>query len=284
MRAGLIRFALALPFAALIGAAGARAAIEPAADQAWVEMASGGGSVVRLLTGASACPVLTVDGVQAPMIERAAPATLPARANKAKVDAPLAFAGRVCERTLPRGVRDVALAGQRLPAPRKRIDRIVVIGDTGCRLKASDKAWQGCNDPAKWPFATIAARAAAAHPDLVLHVGDYLYRENDCPVGDAACAGVAWGYGEPSWRADFLAPAAPLLAAAPWVMVRGNHEECARAGEGWWRLLDPHTPEAGQDCIDPAHDDTGNRAAPYVVDLGGGARCGGPPRPGAPRR
>ncbi len=38
--------------------------------------------------------------------------------------------------------------------------------------------------------------------------------------------------------ADFFTPTAPLLAAAPWVMVRGNHEVCNRAGQGWYRYLD----------------------------------------------
>lgn len=242
------------------------------ADQAWVEMAPGGGSVVRLLTGAPACPDLSVDGRSVPMSERSAPATLPARANKAKVEAPLAFPGRVCELMLARATRRAAYGGTPLPLPRARIERIVVIGDTGCRLKAAGNAWQGCNDPARWPFAAIAARAAALHPDLVLHVGDYLYRENACPAGRNDCADAVWGYGEASWRADFLTPAAPLLAAAPWVMVRGNHEECARAGEGWWRLFDPHPLAPGQDCLDPAHDATGDRATPYGVDLGAGTR------------
>ena len=268
-----IRAALALIVAgSLMPAPGARAAEAVVADQAWVEMAHGGGSVVRLLTGAAACPSLAVDGRQAAMVERAAPAMLPSRTNKAKVDTPLAFPGRVCELALPRTTRSAAYAGQLLPLPRARIERIVVIGDTGCRLKAADDAWQGCNDPAKWPFAAIAARAAALHPDLVLHVGDYLYRENACPAGHADCTDAVWGYGEASWRADFLTPAAPLLAAAPWVTVRGNHEECARAGEGWWRLLDPHPMAPGQDCRDPAHDVAGDRGAPYAVDLGGGAR------------
>ncbi len=242
-----------------------------AADRTWVEMAPGG-SVVRLITDAAACPSLVVDGRTAGMDERVSPATLPARINNAKVDAPLSFPGRVCERALSRQTRRAAYQGHLLPLPRARIDRIVVMGDTGCRLKAADDAWQGCNDPAKWPFAAIAARAAAMRPDLVLHVGDYLYRENACPAGKGACADAVWGYGEASWRADFLDPAAPLLAAAPWVMVRGNHEECARAGEGWWRMFDPHAPAPRQDCVDPAHDQLGDRGAPYAIDLGGGTR------------
>ena len=35
--------------------------------------------------------------------------------------------------------------------------------------------------------------------------------------------------------------------AAPWIVVRGNHESCSRAGQGWWRFLDPRplAPAAG---------------------------------------
>jgi hypothetical protein len=260
-----IHLAVALVSASLAPAA-------KAADQAWVEMAPGSASVARLVTSAATCPSLVVDGRSITMAERVAPATLPARANKAKVDAPLAFPGRVCEHRLPRATRRVAFAGKPLPLPRRRIDRIVVIGDTGCRLKAADDAWQGCNDTAKWPFAAIAERAAAMRPDLVLHVGDYLYRENACPAGKGDCADAVWGYGEASWRADFLDPAAPLLAAAPWVMVRGNHEECARAGEGWWRMFDPHAFKTQDNCVDPAHDASGDRGAPYSIDLGDGTR------------
>jgi len=240
--------------------------------QSWVEMAPGGGSVVRVLTPADACPVVRVDGRATAMALRAPPAILPVRSNKAQVTTPSAFAGRVCELALPRGTARASLGGQALPLPRAQIDRIVLIGDTGCRLKAGDKAWQPCNDAAQWPFATIAARAAALHPDLVLHVGDYLYRENACPADQPGCTGTAWGYGETGWRADFLDPAAPLLAAAPWVMVRGNHEECARAGQGWWRLLDPHPLRPGADCLDPAGDAAGNDTDPYAVSLGHGAQ------------
>jgi hypothetical protein len=160
------------------------------------------------------------------------------------------------------------LVGQPLPLPPARIDRIVLIGDTGCRLKDADKAWQACNLPDQWPFAAIVAKAAALHPDMVLHVGDYLYRENACPAGHDDCANTVWGYGEAGWRADFVDPAAPLLAVAPWAMVRGNHEECLRAGQGWWRLLDPHPLLAGRDCNDPANDVAGNHTDPYIVDLG----------------
>jgi len=268
MQASTIIAALA---AGLIALAGAASAAGPA-ERAWVEMAPDGGSVARVLTMADSCPVATVDGRREAMAPRAAPAQLAPRPNKAHVAAGASFPGLVCELALPRSARRAGLAGVALPLPPARINRIVVIGDTGCRLKDADKAWQGCADPAQWPFAAIAAKAATLHPDLVLHVGDYLYRENPCPAGHGDCAGATWGYGEAGWRADFLDPAAPLLAAAPWVMVRGNHEECARAGQGWWRLLDPHPLLATRDCTEAANDTSGNHTAPYAVELGGRVR------------
>ena len=60
-------------------------------------------------------------------------------------------------------------------------------------------------------------------------------------------------------------------AAAPWVAVRGNHESCARAGQGWWRFLDGHAP-AGRSCDVAANDPTDDWSAPYAVPLGGGAQ------------
>jgi len=136
--------------------------------------------------------------------------------------------------------------------------RIVVFGDTGCRIKGSTV--QDCSDPAAWPFATIAAEAAKLKPDLVLHVGDYLYREDACPADFKGCAGTPHGDNWPTWDADFFAPARPLLAAAPWIMVRGNHEECRRAGPGWLRLLGPNAYDRAAACA--VH------LAPYAVPLG----------------
>ncbi|MDW4746763.1 metallophosphoesterase, partial [Escherichia coli] len=84
-----------------------------------------------------------------------------------------------------------------------------------------------------------------------LHVGDYHYRENACPPDVAGCQGSPWGYGWDTWQADLFQPAAPLMAAAPWVLVRGNHEECARAGQGWFRFLDPRPYSAARSCDNP---------------------------------
>lgn len=146
--------------------------------------------------------------------------------------------------TCPSGMSTRATSTADFPlvcsAPAKPVSsprRIVVLGDTGCRIKPP--ALQDCNDTTKWPFPLVTEAAAKLKPDLVIHVGDYLYRESACPVGNTGCAGTPWGDNWPTWNADFFAPAAPLLAAAPWILVRGNHEECSRAGPGYLRLLGP---------------------------------------------
>src|SRR5262249_43972483 len=69
---------------------------------------------------------------------------------------------------------------------------------------------------------------------------DYHYRESPCPSGNSGCAGSPDGYNWEVWKADFFQPAAPTLSLAPWIFVRGNHEDCTRAWEGWFRFLDPY--------------------------------------------
>lgn len=135
-----------------------------------------------------------------------------------------------------------------LPLPVADPQRILVFGDTGCRIKG--KSLQDCSDPEAWPFARISTEAARLKPDLVIHVGDYLYRENACPAEFKGCTGTPFGDNWPTWDADFFAPAKPLLAAAPWVMLRGNHEDCQRAGPGFLRLLGPTLFDPAVPCAD----------------------------------
>jgi hypothetical protein len=78
---------------------------------------------------------------------------------------------------------------------------------------------------------------AASHPDLVIDVGDYYYRETACPPSGVDCKGSPYGDRTDSWVADYFAPAAPLFAAAPFIHVRGNHEDCKRSPLGWARYL-----------------------------------------------
>ncbi len=195
----------------------------------WVEIGPGGTSSVRAITD-ELCPQVIFDGVPTPMGVRAEP--------DQKIDnvKPAAFPVRSCEVAVPVGAVAATLDGKVLPLARATPQRILVFGDTGCRLDRNTA--QDCGDPAAWPFPKIAAAAAKTRPDLVIHVGDYHYRELPCPAEHIGCAGSPWGYGFDAWYADFFEPAAPLLAAAPWIMARGNHEDCVRAGEGWIRFLD----------------------------------------------
>ncbi len=213
-----------------------------AAPRAWVQMTATGAQA-RVVTAAPSCPDILIDGHARPMSQRAAPTD--------------AFPGRVCQADLPAGARRLSVEGVALPAAKPQVNRIVILGNSGCRLKGAFV--QNCNDPAAWPFAKVAALAAEKRPDLIIHVGDYYYRETPCPAGIAGCAGSPYGDRWPSWDAELYVPAAPLLAAAPWVFARGNHEDCHRGGTGWFRLLD--AAPAPKAC--PAESDT------FSVDLNG---------------
>ncbi len=257
-----------------LAASGLAFAADDPIQSAFVVLGDNGAAQARVVTTDAACPAIQADGKALPMTVRAAPGTLPLRPTRSTPaeTKPSEFPVTVCEAALPRGVRKAAVGSHPLPAPVSDPKRIVVIGDTGCRIKTADNAAQACNDVNEYPFGRVAAAAAAFKPDLVIHVGDYLYRENPCPAGNAGCAGSVWGYGWDAWNADFFAPAAPLLAAAPWAAARGNHESCNRGGQGWWRIVEPRALKAGRDCIDAANDGVGDYDDPYAVPLGNGAQ------------
>jgi hypothetical protein len=226
--------------------------------------------VARVLTTAASCPEIAFDGRSVVMAERGPRAPIPERAPRKDGLQPSSSAVLACEAAIPSGTRQATVAGAALPLPKAEATRIVVIGDTGCRIKHNEA--QDCNDPRAFPFATVAKAAAAWRPDLVVHVGDYHYREDPCPAGRQGCAGSPFGYGWDAWDADFFAPGRALLQSAPWVMARGNHENCDRAGQGYWRFLDPRPLQPGRDCNAPANDAVGNFSAPYAVPLGADAQ------------
>lgn len=99
-----------------------------------------------------------------------------------------------------------------------------IIGDTGC--KNSGQKGQDCDNA--WPLAQIAATMATAtpQPELFIHMGDYVYRNNSRDT---------WA----NWEQEFFAPLKDLLAKAPWLFLRGNHEACKSANAGYRRFLDP---------------------------------------------
>ncbi len=244
---------------------------EPVAslDAVFTVQAEGQRTVVRALTQGATCPGIAWDGQAAvPMAQRVAPATLAARGNGVQKDNKESrFDVLTCEANWPAGVTVGRINGQTVPAPRATVQRIVIIADTGCRLKASENAYQPCNDPQKWPFAQIAQRAAATKPDLVIHIGDIHYRESPCPAGNTGCTNSPWGYGYDAWQADLFKPAKPLLQAAPWLFVRGNHEACARAGQGWFRFLDAQPWRETRSCNDPTQDSEADYSEPFAVPV-----------------
>jgi hypothetical protein len=264
---GLALPVLAALFIAPISLAQTASVVQP--DAVFTVQAEGRRAVVRALTRAAVCPLVEWDGQAAqPMAVRADPATVQVRGDSAQKDSkPAVFDVLTCEATWPAGVKRARVAGQIVPAPVSIIQRIVIIADTGCRMKASENAFQPCNDPVKWPFAKVAQSAAALKPDLVLHIGDIHYRESPCPQGNPGCADSLWGYGFDAWQADFFSPARPLLAAAPWVFVRGNHESCFRAGQGWFRFLDTQAWREQRSCNDPALDADADYSMPYAVPV-----------------
>jgi hypothetical protein len=262
---------------------------------AWVELTGPNGSngltgniaVARAITeataadgGANPCPAITINGgtpVQM-NLRVAATTSLALRSVNTPPAKPALFPVSACEYQLPSGATSAVVAGQSLPLPKANPTKIVVIGDTGCRLQ-NGNGTQSCNDPnpngtdTPYPFAAVAALAAAQNPDLVLHVGDYAYRDNPCPAGQGYnCGGSPWGFGWDTWEADLFAPGAPLLAAAPWIMTRGNHEQCNRAGQGWYRFLDtnPYDTTGVHTCDNPADDAIatgGNWNNPFLVNI-----------------
>lgn len=267
---GALRAARPVRAAIVLTLIGAPAAAQlPAAPSAvlaaWVEFGTSG-PVVRAITTATSCPrAASVDRPEASPVWATPMAT---RGGPDGDD----FLNLVCEWEPPSTTRFVAVEGApsvlRMPVPTPR--RIVVLGDSGC----VGDGQQDCERD--WPFPAIAGYAAARQPDLVIHTGDYNYRGTACVAYDGCCTynpincgfpncGDAW----PAWQQDFFAPAAPLLAAAPWLMVRGNHELCGRAGRGWFRYLDPHSPPptcAANPVINPTY------TSPFPVYVGGGLR------------
>lgn len=234
--------AMSLAFGVLISTAACSADLFP-----WVQYVPSG-LQARVVTDAAICPDFTLDGAPVAMQVRSAPGEN--------------YPVRVCSVDIPSGTKKATIDQLPLPLPAAHPNRILVIGDTGCRIKGSYV--QPCNDAALWPFRVGADIGAELKPDLVVHVGDFHYRESACPAGNDGCAGSPFGDSWAVWRADFFAPAELLLKSTPWVFVRGNHEECDRGGKGWARTLDPYPWDAASGaagCLGPAQ--------PFVVKLPG---------------
>ena len=194
----------------------------------WVQMlpdepALRGGRLARaIVIEGDHCPYILEDGYATDMVRRPSPLQS-------------AFPILICEAKL-KGASDAWIGPRHLPGRPDNPQDIVVIGDTGCRMVYWET--QSCLSSDEWPFAAVAARAASrieadGHKSVVIHVGDYHYRENPCADQNRKCGGSPYGDNWDTWEEEFFKPASPLLQVAPWVIMRGNHEDCARAGAGW---------------------------------------------------
>ena len=97
----------------------------------------------RMLTSDSKCPTIRFDSIEVAMDVRAAPESIPLRPTlSAPADSkPSVFKILTCEKLIPPNTKSVVIGDLSLPLPPAEIKRIVVIGDTGCRLKKSDHAY-----------------------------------------------------------------------------------------------------------------------------------------------
>jgi hypothetical protein len=193
---------------------------------AWVQMLPEGSDNGRLaraiVANSDQCPTITVGEASWRMDYRPAPARA-------------AFPILLCEARID-SHSPARIGFVTLPSRQDDPTHIVAIGDTGCRMVHWTS--QPCFSGEQWPFAAIASNAAKAIgearlPSVIIHVGDYHYREHVCLDGNPDCGGSPYGDNWATWEEEFFKPARPLLLAAPWVLLRGNHEDCNRAGAGW---------------------------------------------------
>ena len=274
--------ALAVPFALAAASVGAPAfAAQPGpqviaayALAAPVAQAPSGLVARAVIPSGSTCPDLVVTRAGSPR-ERAI--RMQVRPTPARTS-PAFDSITVCSAPVPLSSTTASIAGVPIPASMPTsIDRLAMLADSGCRISSSQV--QDCASPDAWPLAKVSASVARAKPDAILINGDFFYREAPCPAASqslcgsspAPVAGLPFTDSAYGWIADTLLPMAPMLAAAPLVVTRGNHEACYRGGNGYFLLMDPR--EGTQDTCAPVSMDTGLVAAPtvpsatYAIDL-----------------
>ena len=222
-------------------------------EQSWVELGAHGQWIVRVATAQSSCPNVQVEGRDIPLLERAHAEDRGQRII-------------VCEVSLSPSQKRVTVMGQIHRLDTQNFKLIAVIGDTGCRIKAHGDEFdiQDCRSNDTWPFAQMLNEVILPmHPDLIVHVGDYHYRESECPTGNTKCEGAVAGDTIQSWQQDFFTPAKKALNEANWLFVRGNHEICRRAGPTWFRFLDAHS------YLENCADQSSESNSPLTSTVGG---------------
>lgn len=251
----------------------------PPAPPVYVIMGPDSVPIARAIVDATeACPVLMADGKMMFVTTHAEP------------DPDHGFPERVCSGDLPKNYSFASFGPTDLPSVESGPVNFGIIGDTGLRVKVKNNGtlpcpanlsesiveypgsagvcfdygkWNGniqgmeqslnpVSNP--WPYQLMADELAGKNPDVIIHVGDFLYGETECPdvcpvdeedatkgfLDPCPCANMT-SHGDQwsSWQEDFFEPSRKLLLAAPWIILRGNHEICTRSGVGWFRYLDP---------------------------------------------
>ena len=168
-----------------------------ASEYSWIQLNAQGKYEFRVV-GVDSCPSIECDGIGI--------------ATQSRFEGSDSFAAKTCfadvnncsKVSFKESVREI----------KKSIDKIAFIGDTGCRIKIGKKdkdlsSFQDCSDPNVWSAKEIAQTIASMKPDLVVHVGDYNYREKCenkelCEKLGITSEDVGDGYS--IWEKDFLEP------------------------------------------------------------------------------
>ena len=183
---------------------GSLAVLAQPAPAIWTELVGpdANASIRTIVPANRSCPILIADDTPTQMRPRTLPNEKPNPISSVQT----------CEYVVPDGTMKVTLEGKALPLPHSNPQRIVVFGDTGCRQK------QDCAN--SWDYPDIAKNAAEAHPDLVIHVGDYVYRDR-CDSEQTDCEQWSVSTGWDAWEKDFFNRHSHFLTQLPGLWCEG---------------------------------------------------------------
>lgn len=135
------------------------------AEYTWIQYAADNKIIARAITQKKECPLITVDEKSHKMLYRTEQNDL---ILKQKIT--------MCEYEVTNATK-VLIGNDSLKIPSKKVNRFVVIGDTGCENSIFNKDYrkQKC-DPKNWPLKEISNQIAQLKPDFAIHMGDYAYR------------------------------------------------------------------------------------------------------------
>ena len=175
---------------------------------------------VRAIVNDDKCPIAYIEGREVQMLDRYSSKDFE----------------KVCELLLERNTKSIQIDHKQIPTLPRKINKIAFIGDTGCRVNILFQ--QECNSIDSWPLKRNLDSIMLHEPDLIIHVGDYHYRQAKCR--NIQKCGNVYGYNTQAWYTDWFEPAKEISLRCPFLFVRGNHENCDRAYEGWFKYLDPY--------------------------------------------